>query len=352
MPKNLATNKYQAFLDDMEALYRGVKNAVTEAGWKMGKRIIEIEQEGEIRAVYGTQLIPKMSKDLTARLGGGFSATNLKDMRRFFLAYPKGRPVVQLSLSHHVRLLAIKDPKKRRELERRALKENISRDDISTLIHQENVAEAVVKANADPDKPVPQLKFTRGKLWTVGLVPATKSLARPAGTTTIDLGFRQWHYATGDERKDVAVTDKPEYTYAALVERVVDGDTLWVQIDLGFENTTRQKMRLRGIDCPELDTSELSLSTFRRSWGASSSSKFASRKLETSEGKKAKDFVMKRLPVGSAIVVQTHKDSTDKYDRYLADVFYLIGETDVEKIAAQGTYLNQELLDERLAIIM
>jgi endonuclease YncB( thermonuclease family) len=97
------------------------------------------------------------------------------------------------------------------------------------------------------------------------------------------------------------------------VERVIDGDTLWAQIECGFDTVIREKLRLRGIDCPELSTPE---------------------------GKKAKDFSSKKLPAGSTIVITTHKD--DKYGRYLADIF--CGE---EKV-----FLNQELLNNRLAVIM
>src|SRR3990167_7609795 len=45
-------------------------------------------------------------------------------------------------------------------------------------------------------------------------------------------------------------------TYKAFIERVVDGDTLIVKIDLGFETRIREYLRLRGIDAPETDTAE------------------------------------------------------------------------------------------------
>ena len=48
------------------------------------------------------------------------------------------------------------------------------------------------------------------------------------------------------------------------------------------------------------------------------------------------------------IVIKTYKD--DKYKRMLVDVFYKEGEKDPAKVAAQGIYLNQELLDNRLAV--
>ena len=46
------------------------------------------------------------------------------------------------------------------------------------------------------------------------------------------------------------------YSYLARVEKVIDGDTLWLDVDCGFGVWSRQKVRLRGIDAPELGTAE------------------------------------------------------------------------------------------------
>jgi endonuclease YncB( thermonuclease family) len=101
---------------------------------------------------------------------------------------------------------------------------------------------------------------------------------------------------------------------------VIDGDTLWAVIDCGFDTLIREKLRFRGIDAPELDTPV---------------------------GKKAKQFVTRTLNACSCVVIQTHK--TDKYARYLSDIFYLPGCKQYERIASQGHFLNQELLDKGLA---
>ena len=45
---------------------------------------------------------------------------------------------------------------------------------------------------------------------------------------------------------------------------------------------------------------------------------------ERHHGHLAKDFVLKACPVGSSVVVKTHKDKTGKYGRYLADVMYWV----------------------------
>ena len=47
------------------------------------------------------------------------------------------------------------------------------------------------------------------------------------------------------------------YTYKAKLDRVVDGDTIDVHIDLGFDITVHKRVRLAGIDTPESRTRDL-----------------------------------------------------------------------------------------------
>ena len=49
---------------------------------------VEFEQAGKARAEYGTALIERLSKDLTARFGHGFGAVNLSQMKKFYLLWP------------------------------------------------------------------------------------------------------------------------------------------------------------------------------------------------------------------------------------------------------------------------
>ena len=71
-----------------QAAARSVNALMTASYWEIGRRIVEAEQQGKRRAGYGEQLIARLSADLTARFGRGFSPDNLENMRRFFLAYP------------------------------------------------------------------------------------------------------------------------------------------------------------------------------------------------------------------------------------------------------------------------
>ncbi len=90
----------------------------------------------------------------------------------------------------------------------------------------------------------------------------------------------------------------PAFTYAAKVERVVDADTIDVELDLGMRVAIRTRLRVAGIDAPEVSTPE---------------------------GKEARAFVLALLDPKLAgyrrVVVTTHKP--DKYGRALADVTYV-----------------------------
>lgn len=66
---------------------RAVNALMTATYWEIGRRIVEYEQGGETRAEYGTQLLQRLSVDLSARFGRGFSPDNLENMRRFYLTY-------------------------------------------------------------------------------------------------------------------------------------------------------------------------------------------------------------------------------------------------------------------------
>ena len=128
---------------------RSVNAVMTATYWDIGRRILEHEQKGKARAVYGEALIDRLAADLTARLGKGFSPTNLKQMREFFLAWPIRQtlsddshpataspaeplksqtlsdplqaPVFPLPWSHYVRLLSVRDLEARAFYEKEAL---------------------------------------------------------------------------------------------------------------------------------------------------------------------------------------------------------------------------------------
>ena len=95
-------------------IVRAVNTEMISAYWNVGRLIVENEQKNMERAQYGEQTLKNLSKRLTKELGSGFSTTNLKMMRRFFIVYEKSQTVSdQLSWSHYCELLSISDTNKR-----------------------------------------------------------------------------------------------------------------------------------------------------------------------------------------------------------------------------------------------
>jgi len=70
------------------AIVRAVNATMTTTYWEIGRRIVEHEQVGAMRAEYGANLLDRLSSDFVARFGRGFSRRNVAQMRQFYLAYP------------------------------------------------------------------------------------------------------------------------------------------------------------------------------------------------------------------------------------------------------------------------
>ena len=70
------------------AAARSVNALMTATYWEIGRRLVELEQGGSERAAYGEALIERLSADLSARFGRGFSRQNLWQMRLFYTAWP------------------------------------------------------------------------------------------------------------------------------------------------------------------------------------------------------------------------------------------------------------------------
>ena len=89
--------------------------------------------------------------------------------------------------------------------------------------------------------------------------------------------------------------------YVKKVTKVVDGDTIDVEIDLGFDISFSSRVRLAGIDTPESRTTD---------------------KMEKALGLEAKDYLKKQIEAAKTVVIKTEKmDSSEKYGRILGWVF-------------------------------
>lgn len=116
------------------------------------------------------------------------------------------------------------------------------------------------------------------------------------------------------------------YEYRAQVIRVVDGDTIDFEIDVGFHISLRMRVRLRGVDTPEV------------------------RGPSRPQGLESAAFVREQLPEGRWVLLQTYK--IGKFGRYIADVRYLPDavEPEIEELRARGLNLADELLERGLAV--
>ena len=83
--------------------------AMVEAYWNIGKSIIE-EQGGNEKAEYGTGLLKELSKQMTKDFGKGFTVTNLKYVRQFYLMFPNGHALRdELSWTHYRLLIKVEN---------------------------------------------------------------------------------------------------------------------------------------------------------------------------------------------------------------------------------------------------
>lgn len=110
----LITSIGQALEDGRKQAAYAVNHTIVQTYWEIGRQIVEFEQKGNERAEYGTDVLNRLSRDLTERYGKGFSRGNVHYMRKLFLTYPKVQTLSELlSWSHYVELLKIEDPLER-----------------------------------------------------------------------------------------------------------------------------------------------------------------------------------------------------------------------------------------------
>ena len=94
-----------------------VNTAMVQTYFEIGKLIVEEEQHGNVRAEYGKETLKNLSIKLTTNYGKGFSVTNLKQMRDFYLTYQIRQTVSDqftLSYSHYLFLMRIDNPDERK----------------------------------------------------------------------------------------------------------------------------------------------------------------------------------------------------------------------------------------------
>lgn len=101
------------------------------------------------------------------------------------------------------------------------------------------------------------------------------------------------------------------------IERVIDGDTIIASIDVGFNITVRERIRLKDVNTPEITSLDLE---------------------EKNKGLKSKEWLQKELSREGEWIIETQKD--DKYGRILGTL-YLVGDP---------VTVNERMLNEGLAV--
>ena len=93
--------------------YSTANSAMVQAYWSIGKSIVEQQGKSE-RAEYGRQLLQELSKQLTHDFGKGFTASNLRNMRQFYLTFPNCYALrSNLSWTHYRMLMRVENEKAR-----------------------------------------------------------------------------------------------------------------------------------------------------------------------------------------------------------------------------------------------
>jgi hypothetical protein len=99
MNKVISVSTYPDLVDRVAKILVEARNNVVRqinrtqflAYWEIGREIVEFEQKGKVRAGYGENLLERLSGDMIARFGRGFSAENLRLMRKFYIIFGKSK---------------------------------------------------------------------------------------------------------------------------------------------------------------------------------------------------------------------------------------------------------------------
>ena len=283
----------------------------------------------DARAEYGA----KVYADLSAATG--VSTRTLQECAQVQRCFPIPRNSAQLVWSHFVLLSQVSEPKQREALTTEAERRGWKVTELQQRVRALNAAldiEVETRAVTDPvgdgagKVAVARLTSKRG-------TPGLHLIVDRGDGPAVDLGFKLYRLLAPDQRRRFAkgdivrlgeeritraedATRSDLFTYPARVRRVVDGDTLVIGLEIAPAIWLEEKLRLRGLDCPEMSTAA---------------------------GKAAKRFVEGLIATTVDITIVTSK--VDKYDRYLADVY-------LRRKSGEEIFLNQALLEHGHAVPM
>ena len=330
----LIINTYSALRDKVakvlsagkERARQAVEREKARTYWEVGGLIQAHLLVINAKAAYGDQVMGKLAKAV------GISERILYESLRFHRSFPILHARSKLTWTHYRRLIKLPSDDERYLFAQEADRYGWSTRELAAQIHAGSLPTKSVKQLQEGQ--ITQLRAKRGRLYTYRLIEAPEGrglrldlgfgillkrpldrLDNPEQGTFVEAVKQPGDGEPNFRLLEVSDTRAAFYSYLAYVERVIDGDTLWLDVDCGFQVWTRQKVRLRGIDTPELSTRE---------------------------GQQARAFVASALSANTSVAITTTKP--DKYDRYLADLFYLPGKGAAEDALRNGRFLNGELL--------
>ena len=106
---------------------RAINTEMVIAYWHIGREIVEEEQKGKSRAGYGEAILKRLSKKLTTDFGEGFDESNLRNIRYFYVCYPKRDALRhELGWTHYRILMRVDNAKARSFYEIECVKNNWS----------------------------------------------------------------------------------------------------------------------------------------------------------------------------------------------------------------------------------
>ena len=241
MSKNEITSISQGFLKNVsEVLEKAKQNAKTAvnlsmvyAYYEIGRMIVEEEQHGENRAAYGKQLLKELSAYLTNAFGKGYSAENLKLMRRFYNVYSndqigetvftqfKNLPAVStgrkfyLSWSHYLKLMRIDNVDERHFYEIESVKNDWSLTELKRQYNSSLYERIALSTDKD-------------KVYRLALEGQKVETAKDAVKDPYVLEF-------------LGLKELPEYSESELESRIIDNlQQFLLELGTGFAFIGRQ----------------------------------------------------------------------------------------------------------------
>ena len=293
---------------------QALENQLISTYHAVGQRLHDHIEAGGYRAEYGAQVINQLSSDV------GLGQRQLYDCLRFYRHYPQIPSNTTLSWSHYRIGLALPTPDDRQKVLDTAQRQKWTVRELQSEIKARSKSEPKPESERTPNDHLPAL---RGRLHTYKIVDGQLDLGFHIYRSYPNLpdSFTVQLVQTDTDTQLLPAEDRRDthFTYHATLKRVIDGDTLHLNIDCGFDTWTRQRIRLHGIDTPELDTPQ---------------------------GERIYRYVQSILH-NATLVITTIRP--DKYGRYLADVFYLPGDEAPQTVLETGTFLNRHLIQKSLA---